>query len=130
MPKPPHLLKVGVGCNNSLGAKSHSAAGNFQSLKAHKIALLPERRSGTLVSKHQTPKRVAAVASSCHRSYLSHVAVCHSMEKKAKLRLSSELGRDGRTVQLCKLSTEVYTYILASQHAFFGIEVWTQESCY
>jgi hypothetical protein len=76
MPKPPHLLKVGVGCNNSLGAKSHSAAGNFQSLKAHKIALLPERRSGTLVSKHQTPKRVAAVASSCHRSYLSFNSCC------------------------------------------------------
>jgi len=59
------------GAQYSLGAKSHSAAGNFQSLKAHKIALKPERRSGTLVSKPQTPKHVAAVASSCHKSYLS-----------------------------------------------------------
>ncbi len=121
MPKSPHLLKVGVGCNNSLGAKSHSAAGNFQSLKALKIALLPERRSDTLVSKPQTPKHVAAVASSSHRFYLSHVAVCHSMEKKAKLRLSSELGRDGRTVELCKLSTEVYTYIWHLSMLFLGL---------
>jgi hypothetical protein len=110
--KPPHLFKVVV------GAKSGSVAGSFQSLEAHKIAptpILPERRrSGILVSKLQTPKHIPALASSCRRSYPSHgVAVRHSMEKKVKLRRSSELGSiDGRTVRLCKLSTTEGTAVV------------------
>jgi len=114
--KPPHLFKVVV------GAKSGSVAGSFQSLEAHKIApspvLLPERRrSGILVSKLQTPKHIPALASSCHRSYPSHgVAVRRSMEKKVKLRRSSELGSiDGRTVRLCKLSTTEGTAVVKKQ---------------
>jgi hypothetical protein len=114
--KPPHLFKVVV------GAKSGSVAGSFQSLEAHKIApspvLLPERRrSGILVSKLQTPKHIPALASSCRRSYPSHgVAVRRSMEKKVKLRRSSELGSiDGRTVRLCKLSTTEGTAVVKKQ---------------
>ncbi|KAH9566345.1 hypothetical protein CY35_04G126100 [Sphagnum magellanicum] len=110
--KPPHLFKVVV------GAKSGSVAGSFQSFEAHKIApspvLPPERRSGILVSKSLTPKHIPALASSCRRSYPSHgAAVRRSMEKKVKLRRSSELGSiDGRTVRLCKLSTTEGTAVV------------------
>jgi hypothetical protein len=111
--KPPHLFKVVV------GAKSGSVAGSFQSLEAQKIApspvLLPERRrSGILGSKSQTPKLIPSLPSSCRRSYPSHgAAVRCSMEKKVKLRRSSELGSiDGKTVRLCKLSTTEGTAVV------------------
>ncbi len=60
---------------------------------------------------------------------ICHVAVCHSMEKKAKLRLSSELGRDEGQFNSALFQRGIHIH-LASQHAFFGIEVWTWESRY